>query len=161
MNKHGSIDDSRLLYSHFLENKNPDLLEPIWLHGDEVIVNDLYEKAVVKGELKPEFPPETFYALSYLDHKETEHVLFNIYRQIFDGNLGWDLHTIVCLSLLNYSCAGYLPVIESEIEKCFAVHLFPEFIPVLVCKRVIEPWQTDFTRMAVPQPPAMPVLVWF
>ena len=134
VSKHGCIEDSRLLYSLFLDNKNPELLGPVWLHGDAALADDLFKKAVQNGDLHPDFPPEIFYALSYLEHPETEHILFNYYKQLFDGDMGWDLHTIVCLSLLNYTCAAYKTVIETEIEKCFAVHLFPEFIPVLACK---------------------------
>jgi hypothetical protein len=134
INRHGTLADSQELYKHFLKDKDPMLLEPIMFHGDKKIADDLYIKAIRRGELQSDFPVETFFALSYLEHQETEHTLFNYYRQLFDGNIGWDLHRTVCLSLLNYSCRDYKEIIEKEIEKCFAVHLFPEFIPALACK---------------------------
>jgi hypothetical protein len=134
INRHGTLIDSEKLCQLFLETKDPALLRPIMLHGSTAIANDLFTKAIVNGKLHPDFPPETFFTLSYLGHAETEHLLFGIYKQIFDGKVDWDLHRIVCLSLLNYSCSTYKNLIENEIEKCLTVHLFPEFIPVLACK---------------------------
>jgi hypothetical protein len=132
--QHGEKDDILLLYDKFLSNRNPAYLEPIMLLGDTSISDDLFAKAVSNGELRPDYPVETFYALSYLGHSETEHLLFSYYKQLFDSALDWDLHKAVCLSLLNYSCKGYETAIKEEIEKCLATHLFPEFIPVLAYK---------------------------
>lgn len=132
--KYGKTEDAEYLLSLFLHTKDVQLLKPLQVCGNSIIAEGLFQHAIENRQLKENFPPELLMALGYLHHAETEGVLMDYYKLIFDKKLDWHLHVTVCLALLNYSCKGYESLIQQEIEKCLNEWLFAELIPVLGCK---------------------------
>jgi hypothetical protein len=136
----GKVADSRALLQLFLKKNDPRLLEAIMASGDATIAEDLYHVVIANDQLKKPYGPEVLTALAYLEHPATQKILLNNYQGLFSDHRNWDLHTAVCLGLLNYELTEEKELLKAEIDKCLETHLFPDLLPVLFEKIGEEAW---------------------
>lgn len=131
----GSVDDAHHLLPVFLSEPfsfHHNLLLPVFQKfGDLQAAASLFNACIVSNKLHESALPEVLEVLGDLKYAPVRPILIHY---ALDPETDYYISKYAVAGLLNFDCSDIQDRILSSIEACYEKHLFPEFVPSLVCK---------------------------
>lgn len=133
--KLGSKADADILLDYYLSHpfnyRSSDLLPLFKKFGDNEYAERLFKLAIDHSKWVEDAGTEILTLLGHLKYEPAKDLL----KKYAFGKTGdYYSNRGAVLGLLNFDCAEFEGLIETEIAKCYNKSLFPEYIPALVCK---------------------------